>query len=236
MRRYAFLLLCILPVLGFWRGHVSADASAGPARLTAITSTLEGPRAALIIEASEPVAYVPSRPDPETLVLELRNVTIEGYANGVETGPNGPIRGVAVENVAGNDGVRLARMRVTLGNGVSHRVRSQRNLIVVELDTPEATAVPQATRGTGARQKPAASEKEPSADLSAARPVVKATHGQGPAPAVVRLDPITALGSDAPETAPQNPIGALSLRCCASTSFITATSSATCGACRIIPI
>ena len=206
MRRSAFLLLCILPVLGFWRGHVSADASAGPARLTAITSTLEGPRAALIIEASEPVAYVPSRPDPETLVLELRNVTIEGYANGVETGPNGPIRGVAVENVAGNDGVRLARVRVTLGNGVSHRVRSQRNLIVVELDTPEATAVPQATRGTGARQKPAASEKEPSADLSAARPVVKATHGQGPAPAVVRLDPITALGSDAPETAPQKPV------------------------------
>jgi type IV pilus assembly protein PilQ len=201
MRRYAFLLLCILPVLGSWRGHVSADTTAGPARLTAITSTLEGPRAALIIEASEPVAYVPSRPDPETLVLELRNVTTEGYANGVEAGPGGPIRGVAVENVPGAGGVRLARVRVTLGDGVSHRVRSQRNLIVVDLDTPDASAVPKATRGT--RQKPAASDADGAADLNAARPVAKATHGQGPASAVVRLDPITALGPDAPEPATQ---------------------------------
>src|SRR5262245_6664727 len=71
---------------------VSASETAGTAvtapapasvRLKAIRSRVSSKGASLVIEATEPVAYIQSRPDPLTLVLDFRNVGAEGVANSV---------------------------------------------------------------------------------------------------------------------------------------------------------
>ena len=65
-----------------------------------------------MIEATEPVPYVASRPDALTLLLELRNVASEGVANKVVR-TSGPIAGVALETtgswVPGLSGARHAQ-------------------------------------------------------------------------------------------------------------------------------
>ncbi|MGE0359778.1 MAG: type IV pilus secretin PilQ [Vicinamibacterales bacterium] len=96
----------------------------------------------IVIEASEPVAYVTSQPDPLTVLVDLRNVT----AAGVELpAPKRPVRGVRVEQRQGADGTPLARVRVDLERAAPHRVRTSRNLIMVDVDgTPAAVAAPAA--------------------------------------------------------------------------------------------
>ena len=52
---------------------------------------VNGKGASLVIEASEPVSYVASRPDPLTLLLDFRNVGAEGVANSVAANAKSPI-------------------------------------------------------------------------------------------------------------------------------------------------
>jgi type IV pilus assembly protein PilQ len=131
MRRCAMLLvIAVLAVRAGGEGRLSA--ATGP-RLTAITATA-GVRPAVLIEASEPVAYIAARPDPFTVIVDLRNVATTGYANGFSADPGSPVRAVNVETARGDDGLPVARVRVSLTEPVSHNVRSQRNVIFVELD------------------------------------------------------------------------------------------------------
>ena len=58
----------------------------------------------------------------------------DGYANGFSADPGSPVRAVDVETARGEDGLPVARVRVSLTEPVSHNVRSQRNMIFVELD------------------------------------------------------------------------------------------------------
>jgi type IV pilus assembly protein PilQ len=131
MRRCAMLLvIAVLAARAGGEGRLSA--ATGP-RLTAITATA-GVRPAVLIEASEPVAYIAARPDPFTVIVDLRNVATTGYANGFSADPGSPVRAVNVETARGDDGLPVARVRVSLTEPVSHNVRSQRNVIFVELD------------------------------------------------------------------------------------------------------
>ena len=50
-------------------------------RLTAISSRVHARGASLVIEATEPVAYVASRPDPLTVFVDFRNVDGNRVAN-----------------------------------------------------------------------------------------------------------------------------------------------------------
>ena len=99
----------------------------------------------MLIEASEPVAYIAARPDPFTVLVDLRNVATTGYANGFSATLALPVRAVDVETARGEDGLPVARVRVSLTEPVSHNVRSQRNVIYVELDRgaamDDATAI-----------------------------------------------------------------------------------------------
>jgi len=61
-------------------------------RLTTISAKVSGKGASLVIEASEPVSYVASRPDPLTLLLDFRNVGAEGVANSSPPTPRVPSR------------------------------------------------------------------------------------------------------------------------------------------------
>ena len=137
MRRYG-IALTLAALAAFVAAGDGRLAAATGARLTAITAT-DGARPAVLIEASEPVAYVTARPDPFTVLVDLRNVATSGYANGFVPTPSSPIRAVAVESANGVDGQPVARVRVSLSEPISHRVRSQRNVIFVELE-PEGPA------------------------------------------------------------------------------------------------
>jgi type IV pilus assembly protein PilQ len=93
--------------------------------------------ASLVIEATAPVPYVTSKPDPLTLLLELRNVDGNGVANSAGDAAASPIAGVSVEpsDLAGELG---SRVRIDLAQPVKHHVRSDRNTIVIDFDTPSA--------------------------------------------------------------------------------------------------
>jgi type IV pilus assembly protein PilQ len=109
--------------------------AAAGARLTAISSRVHNNGASLVIEATDPVGYVASRPDPLTITLDFRNVSGEGVENSVRNSDSSPIAGVSVEPIE-SLGAPVARVRLTLSEPVAHHVRSDRNTIVVDLDKP----------------------------------------------------------------------------------------------------
>ena len=109
-------------------------ATAG-ARLKTINSRVDGKGASLVIEVTDPVGYVAARPDPFTLTLDFRNVDGRSVANAVVRNAKSPIAAVAVESTD-SMGTPGSRVRVTLAQPVAHRVRSQRNTIVVDFDRP----------------------------------------------------------------------------------------------------
>jgi type IV pilus secretin PilQ/predicted competence protein len=122
-------------------------------RLKAISAKVNGKGASLLIEASEPVSYVASRPDPLTLLLDFRNVGAEGVANSVAANARSPIASVAVES-AESLGAPASRVRIALAQPVTHHVRSDRNTVVIDFErtSPKAApyVVPPAPTGPGA--------------------------------------------------------------------------------------
>jgi type IV pilus assembly protein PilQ len=114
--------------------HAAAGASKiSEARLTAITSRVSAKNASLVIEASEPVPYVATRPDALTLLLDFRNVGADPVAKIATLEPNSPIAGVTVE-AAESMGSPVSRVRISLARPLAHHVRSDRNTIVVDFD------------------------------------------------------------------------------------------------------
>jgi type IV pilus assembly protein PilQ len=114
--------------------HDEARANVGVARaeLRAISTRLDGAHSQILIESSEPVAYVTSQPDPLTIIVDLRNVKAGVMPPGL--GPLPPVTDVRVEEAVAGDGAEVARVRVTLAYAAKHRVRSARNVIYVEVD------------------------------------------------------------------------------------------------------
>jgi type IV pilus assembly protein PilQ len=122
-------------------GGGSAAPAAPAARLKAISARVSAKGASLVIEASEPVAYVATRPDPLTVLLDFRNVGAEGLTTAVAADDRSPIAGVTVES-AESLGAPASRVRVVLAQPVVHRVRSDRNTVVIDFDKLAATAAP----------------------------------------------------------------------------------------------
>jgi type IV pilus secretin PilQ/predicted competence protein len=119
-------------------GLVLSAAPAENIRLVGVSAQALGRNAAVLIEASEPVAYAVSRPDPLTLLVDLRNVQVENAANQVAR--RGPVAGVTLEQATAADGKQLARVRVALASPSAYKVRSARNVIRVELEPEQAGA------------------------------------------------------------------------------------------------
>jgi hypothetical protein len=123
---------------------VSAAAPPGtiaPVRLKAISARVNTKGASLVIEATEPVAYTTSRPDPLTVLLDFRNVAAADVANSVAADVKSPIAYVAVEATE-LLGAPASRVRIALSQPVAHHVRSERNTVVVDFDKPSAKAAP----------------------------------------------------------------------------------------------
>jgi type IV pilus assembly protein PilQ len=160
---------------------VNASAPPGTmsaARLKGISARVNAKGASLVVEASEPVAYTTSRPDPLTVLLDFRNVVGNDVANSVTADVKSPIAHVSVE-AAESLGAPASRVRIALSQPVAHHVRSERNTVVVDFDKPSAKAapyvLPPASRNTGG---------------GAASDAMQALQ-EAPAP-----DPIAALGLD----------------------------------------
>jgi len=134
-------------------GHVAAAGATSSGaefpHLRAVSARADGGVSAVVIEATEPVAYVTSQPDPLTVLVDLRNVSAGGIQAAATARGLTPLRGVHVEESRSADGTPVARIRVNLDRVASHRVRTTRNLIVVEVDRQEparmATAAASAT-------------------------------------------------------------------------------------------
>ncbi len=125
-------------------------AGGGPAsgvRLKTISSRIHAKGASLVIEATEPVPYVASRPDALTVLLDLRDVASDGVANKVARA-TGPIARVALE-ATDFMGTPVSRVRVSLTEAVAYRVRSERNTIVVDFDRIADRSVSVAPIGSG---------------------------------------------------------------------------------------
>ncbi len=102
--------------------------------LRSISSRLDGALSTVLIEASEPVAYLTSQPDPLTVLVDLRNVDAGGLAGTPVAAMLAPVAGVVIEGATAPDGSPVVRVRVRLDRAAKHRVRSSRNIILVELD------------------------------------------------------------------------------------------------------
>ena len=79
-------------------------------RLKTISARVHSKGTSLVIEATEPVAYVQSRPDPLTLLLDFRNVGAEGVANSVASLEKSAMAGVSIE-AAESMGAPASRVR-----------------------------------------------------------------------------------------------------------------------------
>jgi type IV pilus secretin PilQ/predicted competence protein len=142
--------------------NASTTTPAGVSRLKTISAHTNSKGAQLVIEASAPLAYVATRPDPLTVVLDFRNVVTDGVSNTVAANGKGPIQSVSVENGEAL-GAPLSRVTIALSQPLAHHIRSERNTVIVELDKPADKApyvLPPPVRDSqdpmGALQQPAA--------------------------------------------------------------------------------
>ena len=78
------------------RDAAGIEGGATRAELRTISSRLDGPHSPILIESSEPVAYVTSQPDPLTVLVDLRNVKAGQLPPGI-LGPLPPVANVKVE-------------------------------------------------------------------------------------------------------------------------------------------
>ena len=108
--------------------------------LKRISSRVDNRAGVISIEASDPVPYVASQPDPRTFVIEMRDVVAAGFADNFMVDPRVPIAGVRVENSRAFDGATVARVSLTLAQPIRPRVRSSRNVIYVEADRIDRVA------------------------------------------------------------------------------------------------
>jgi type IV pilus assembly protein PilQ len=178
------------------------------ARLTSITSRLHVKSASLVIEASQPVPYVTTRPDALTLVLDFRNVALDKLAAMARPDEQGPIADVTVEATE-SMGQPVSRVRITLSQPVQHRVRSERNTVIVDLDRPAAGVVPylappapvaQSTRGI---DMPSV---DPIAALGLSRPAGGLPSGLAAAAAQQTANPTTLLLRTPPANTQDQPV------------------------------
>ena len=84
----------------------------------------------IAIEASDPVPYVASQPDPRTFVVELRDVVALGFADSFSADPRHPVAAVQVESAQAADGVeRRARPHdADAADAAARAQRAQRHL------------------------------------------------------------------------------------------------------------
>jgi type IV pilus assembly protein PilQ len=143
-----FLTVMTAGVLLRAAGPATAPAVTDIARLTTISSRVSSTGTSLVIEATEPVGYISTRPDPLTIAIDFRNVAADGLANAALANLKSPIANVAVESIDAM-GAPASRVRIALSQAVVHHVRSDRNTVIVDLDAPAGASASNTIGGRG---------------------------------------------------------------------------------------
>ena len=140
MYRYTTLVvICVAMTIGGLSPHA---AGVDVATLKKIVSHVDAKLGVIAIEASDPVPYVASQPDPQQFVIELRDINAAGFADNFKPDARHPFSAVQVEAVKDAAGASVARVHVKLLQPMRPRVRSARNVIYIEadrLDRPAST-------------------------------------------------------------------------------------------------
>jgi type IV pilus assembly protein PilQ len=181
------------------------------AMLKRIASRVDSSAGVISIEASDPVPYVASQPEPRAFVVELRNVVAAGFADNFKVDPRVPVSAVRVENTTAFDGSAVTRVHLDLAQPVRPRVRSSKNIIYVEADRIDrgmpidASAMPvspsAAIQAAKVLQAPATAIQRPVAVLAQAAPAAPTAPNAFVPPAAA---PQAAAGQ-APPAQPQVP-------------------------------
>src|SRR5207237_4511812 len=182
----------------------AAGPAAGPStvRLKTISARVNSKGASLVIEASEPVGYSLTRPDPLTVLVEFRNVMPGGVANSVDANTkSSPIAKVSVET-GDSMGAPASRVRIALAQPVAHRVRSDRNTVVVDFDKPNGKSMPYVMPPIS-RQSAGGSQDQSAVGSHDGAPDAMDALRQPEA-----VDPIAALGLDGASPAKAAPMSA----------------------------
>jgi len=158
-------------------GYAAVDPAPPRARLSAISAKVGVRGASVLIEASEPVAYVTTRPDPLTVLVDLRNVTAAGVVNRVSGSPVGPIAAVTTEEARATDGALVARVRVLLAAPAQHEVRSDRNVIQVDVVPDDDSPGTVRLVGSSPAAKAAPAEARPVAGAATRLEAVRTSAG-----------------------------------------------------------
>ena len=158
--RYSMLLgLCLAMALGVMNPLRASGAGNDPAMLKRIASRVDGRTGVIAIEATTPVPYVASQPDPKTFVVELRDVVAVGFQNQFSADPRHPIAAVQVENGAASDGTIVARVRMTLDQPMRPRCAARATSSTSRPTGPRVARVAPAPVAPAA---PAAPQRRPS--------------------------------------------------------------------------
>ena len=104
------------------------------ATLRKVGSRIDGGSGIVTIEASDPVPYVASQPDPRTFVIELRDVIAGPVSGYVRSDTLHPVEAVRVEQGRAMDGASVTRVSMSLAYATRPKVRSSRNVITVEAE------------------------------------------------------------------------------------------------------
>ena len=185
-------------------------------QLKAISARTTGKGASLVIEATEPAAYVATRPDPLTIYVDFRNVGTLGVTNRFSNDDKSPIAGVAVET-GESLGAPVSRVRVTLAEPVGYSVRSDRNTVIVEVEKRSGIpyVLPPVSRtrpdALSALERPDAPRPDAMAAITAARASEAASRRSATqASAVLAALPQAGAPSDSPVSTATPAIGLLS--------------------------
>jgi type IV pilus secretin PilQ/predicted competence protein len=150
--------------------YAAGGEAAARARLSTISAKAGAGGTSVLIEASEPVAYATSRPDPLTVLVDLRNATTAGAVNRLAAASVGRVAAVTLEDTRASDGAPVARVRLLLSSPAEHVVRSDRNTILVDVGQDAAS---------GAQPQVPAPPRPPSASPAAASGAGAATRLEG---------------------------------------------------------
>ena len=132
MYRYCTLIVLCVAMTAGARNPQAAGAEV--ATLKKIASRVDARLGVIAIEASDPVPYIASQPDPQQFVIELRDIVAAGFADNFKADPRHPFSAVEVETMKDASGASVARVHVALLQPLRPRVRSARNVIYIEAD------------------------------------------------------------------------------------------------------
>ncbi len=118
-------------------GAAAGAGGASMVQLKTVSAHARPGGSTVLVETTEPTAYVASRPDPLTILLDLRNVDssavkVADSLAKVASAPEVGITGVRVESVE-SMGAPVSRVRVSLADAVDYQVRSERSTILIDL-------------------------------------------------------------------------------------------------------